>query len=542
MALIITATGTTAMASDCWGRPVNVSTPARGLLPRPVALLAVCALGVTNAFAGNWTIVPRISGSETYTDNVTEAHSNTQSDLITEISPGININGAGKRLKLNMDYQMQSLFFAANSHRDHTHQNLAANGQAELLEDLFFVDGMASISQQLISAQQRVSLDNFTASSNRTDVRTYSLSPYLRHDFSGYVNGTLRYTHDVVDYSNTTVVDNSEANSVQAALASGRHSGRLGWNLNYNDQRIQRDNPINDATYKDMDGEVRYLLTPKLSAVVQGGREENEYRSSQPIVNGNYWAAGLDWVPNHYIKLRGLDGSRYKTAGVTLTPNVRTELTATYRNREVGRNPGPAWSGNLTHRTINTVLEAGYLVDTVTAQQLAQERLTLLGSHTNPNTGQISYVYQDSNGNFLIALSPDLTGISTLTNEVIARKRATAAVHYHRRKSTWRFDIFDEQRVYQFTQNEERGRGAHISWGLQLTPRSQTLVTVGTQRSRFTTGSQQSDFYFIQAGLMHELSRDVSGGLDYRFFNQDSNGISNDYRENRLMARLTVRF
>lgn len=530
------------MVSKRGGRPVSTLSQARWPLPKQLTLAIACIMSTTHATAGNWTVVPRVIGSETYTDNVTAAHSNAQSDFITEISPGINISGDSGRSKLNLDYQLQSLFFAGDSGRNSTNQNLAAIGQTELIKDLFFVDGNASISQQIVDAQKKVSLDNFTAGGNRTDVRTYSISPNLRHDFSGYANGTLRYTHEIVDYGNTTVVDNSEANSVQAALASGRHSGPLGWDINYNDKRTQRTNSINDVTYKNMDGEMRYLLTPKLSAVVQGGREENQYVSLQPIVNGNYWAAGLDWMPNRYIKMRGLDGDHYKTAGVTLTPNVRTELVTTYRNREVGLNPGPAWSGSLTHRTINTVLEAGYTVDTVTEQQLAQERLMLVGKLINRNTGEIiDYVYQDPNGNVLLEPSPDLSGISTLTNEVIARKRATAAVNYHLHKSAWRFDVFDEQRVFQASQLEERGRGAHVSWGLQLSPRSQTLVTVGTQRSRFS-GSQQNDFYFIQAGLSHQYSRSVSGGIDYRYFNQNSNGTSNDYQENRLTARIIVRF
>ena len=46
---------------------------------------------VTTTHAADWQVTPRVSMSETYTDNVTAAPSDEQSDFITEISPGVNL-------------------------------------------------------------------------------------------------------------------------------------------------------------------------------------------------------------------------------------------------------------------------------------------------------------------------------------------------------------------------------------------------------------------------------------------------------------------
>ena len=512
-------------------------------LPNRLTLAIAGVLCTTNGFAGTWDVTPRITLSESYTDNVTHVHSNTRSDFITEVSPGINIRGDGSRLKLNLDYQLQNLLYAKNSSLNNINQGLAANGQGVLLPDWLFLDGTASISQQVVSAQQQISLDNFNTGINRTDVKTYSISPYLHHDFSGYAEGTLRYTHDSVEYGAATVADNSRANSIQAALASGRHSGPLIWNVNYNDQRIQRGSAssLANVRFKNMAGEVDYRVTSTLSAVVQGGREDNSFTAaaSQPIVNGSYWAGGLAWAPSRYIAMRGLEGSHFKTAGLTLTPGVRTSLAVTYSNRDVGLNPGPAWSGSLTHSTRNTVWQANYVTDTTTTQQLAFQRGFIVTK--DPLTGELKYL--DTNGNFVPAGSPGI-GIfetPTLTNEVIARKRATAAVTYHRRKTTLGFDIFDERRVYQTSLREERGRGTDVSWGLELSPRTRSLVTVGAQRYLFSSASK-NEIFFVRAGLTRDLSRSVIGALEFLRFDQKSDTVSNEYLENRLTARITVRF
>jgi uncharacterized protein (PEP-CTERM system associated) len=248
-------------------------------------------------------------------------------------------------------------------------------------------------------------------------------------------------------------------------------------------------------------------------------------------------------MPSRHISLQALGGSRYKTATLTLAPSARTTLTTSYRNRKVGRNPGPVWSGNLKHRTLHAVFEAGYLEDTVTNQQLAQELVVLQAPNPDPVTGEPLYL--DIHGNPVPAGSPDIAFFNrfTLTDEIIVRQRASAGISYTRRKSTIRLSGFDEQRVYQSSLQEERVRGLDVSWTLKLTPRTQSLLTVGVQRNRVKPVVQQNEYYFIQMGLTHQLSRGITGGLEYRFFSQSSNDSSVDgYQENRLTARVTVRF
>ena len=76
--------------------------------------------------AAEWTVKPSLSLTENYSDNIRRApRGNEQSDLITQISPGLNLTGTGPKLTFSTIYQMQNLFYAKNKQSDSTRHNLA---------------------------------------------------------------------------------------------------------------------------------------------------------------------------------------------------------------------------------------------------------------------------------------------------------------------------------------------------------------------------------------------------------------------------------
>ena len=73
---------------------------------------------------GGWLIVPSIVLRGTVTDNVDQApNGQARSDFITEVIPGIRIDGNGAHAKLHLDYQMDNLIYARDSSRNNL-QNL----------------------------------------------------------------------------------------------------------------------------------------------------------------------------------------------------------------------------------------------------------------------------------------------------------------------------------------------------------------------------------------------------------------------------------
>ena len=82
---------------------------------RPVRLsgsLMLAILCAVPAHAGQWTITPRLSVGEIYSDNINLDDDDKEGDLITEVTPGINIVGEGGRISGELDYQVQNTLFS----------------------------------------------------------------------------------------------------------------------------------------------------------------------------------------------------------------------------------------------------------------------------------------------------------------------------------------------------------------------------------------------------------------------------------------------
>ena len=72
-----------------------------------------------------------------------------------------------------VDYTMNNLIYAENSNFTRIRHQLNAVGTGELIKDLFFVDGRASIMQQNLSLLGPQAINNVNVTGNRADVRTH---------------------------------------------------------------------------------------------------------------------------------------------------------------------------------------------------------------------------------------------------------------------------------------------------------------------------------------------------------------------------------
>ncbi|MBN9126394.1 MAG: TIGR03016 family PEP-CTERM system-associated outer membrane protein, partial [Nitrosospira sp.] len=154
------------------------------------------AMGGGTMGAG-WRVLPRLSLVETYSDNV-RLQQNGQQDLGTQINPGLIVNGVGRRYTVNIDYTMNNLIYANLSNFNRIRHQLNAMGTAELVEDFFFVDGRAIITQQNANLFGAQGINNVNVTGNRADVHIYNISPYIRHRFQDLATTALRSTRNIV--------------------------------------------------------------------------------------------------------------------------------------------------------------------------------------------------------------------------------------------------------------------------------------------------------------------------------------------------------
>ena len=514
-----------------------------GIFPRCQAGLLVVLLCAGSAYAGNWEIEPRVSVAEIFSDNINLDDDNKEYDLVTEVTPGISIRGEGGRLSADIDYEMQNLIFLNETDATGSNHQLDGRGNAELLRDLFFVDARAGIGQSLVSANRTISNNNINNNSNRTDYYAYSLSPYLQNDFAGWAEGEFRYTYGEVKYVEDTVDDETE-NSYDARMISGRKFGPLSWTATANhttlDYSRSEGEARDDEEFRNAELNARYRISSLFSLIGTAGDADNDYNTTDEIENGSYWAVGGFIQPSRYYSFEAQKGNNLKTATANVYPTRRTALTVTYRDREVGLNPGEVWSGTFNHYTRRTNWQARYFEDTTTQQQEILTRGGLTSIGIDPVTGEANSNPQP--GDLIVEVPLEST--FSLTNEVFERKRGEGTFGMRGGKTGLRFTIFEERREYQVSGREERVRGISGSINRRLAPRTNGILSGAyTRNLDDTRDSDFEDVYtFLRAEASREISRKATGSVAYQFQMQDSNDNNRDYTENSLEARLTVFF
>ncbi len=169
--------------------------------------------------ANAWTIIPRVTVQELFTDNVLEAESPRRADAITVISPGISALADTARLKLNLDYQPDVMLHAIDGPLNAITQHLTATGIVTIVPDLAFIDlralsGVQSSSGALATsgnlgggtAAPQYATPGQTGTNPRNEVQTSSvgISPYLLRQFKDYGTGKLGVSLNASQYSAIT--------------------------------------------------------------------------------------------------------------------------------------------------------------------------------------------------------------------------------------------------------------------------------------------------------------------------------------------------
>lgn len=484
------------------GDPVD-----RGWLWRCLtALLVVPGVSV----AAEWKVTPTLNLMETYSDNIGLAPRGRETDeFITQINPGISLQGTGRRLTLNLNYTMQNLFYLKNDQRNRINHQLNSNATATLIEDKLFVDGGVSIRQQPTSLTGPISFDNLSLINNRTNVTTYRISPYLRHAFDSFAVSEVRYGYNKVDFG--TRGFDSESNQYSARLSSGPSFNRVPWGLSYNQTIINYDaSRIPDTKFEVVTGQLSYILSRKFSVFANGGYEDNDYAfaAGRQRPSGPFWNAGATW-----------------------SPTTRTSLRASYGKRFFGNN----YSLNLTHKTRNSSWQLSYVEDTVTMRQLLFEQrfgLVFIDPITSrPTTDTrtaIPFVFE-FNAPFL-------------TNDVFIRKRWQGSAGYRLKRNDLNLTLFKEHREFQTRPETQDIWGGQATWGLQFGPYTKLAVGSGLQRLDLPFQGRKDDLWNLTASVSRNLQPNLTGAIEYRYLMRDSNVSSAEYRENRITARIGMTF
>lgn len=273
-----------------------------------------------------WTIKPRVSLRETLTDNVSINRSTNgkESDLITELTPGIRIEARTQRLKGYFDYALLGQFYAKTDY-SRTQNSLNTFGTFEAIDNWLFLDFSGIIAQQTISAFGAQSPSSSTINNNSTETSTYRISPYIRGQLAGTTDYILRYNRSTT-HSQTGQVFDLDLSQWTGQLKGSTFFRNLTWTVDGNQQTADY------ARGRKTEAELaRLMLTysvlPQLRISGSGGWESNNYASRDQETNTTY-GYGFDWTPTERTRFSAFKEHRFFGDGHRLSFNHRFPMSS----------------------------------------------------------------------------------------------------------------------------------------------------------------------------------------------------------------------
>jgi uncharacterized protein (PEP-CTERM system associated) len=507
----------------------------------PVGPLAPLAAWIALAWpapapAAEWTIKPSIDVRETYSDNLTLAPTGSeQSGFITELAPHLGIEAKGARMSLSADYTLHYFDYTRAARGSSLQHDLRAAGHGELLEELFFIDADASSTQQSVSAFAPRVNDRGDVTGNQADVRTYRISPYLRHRFGRAATGEARYTHDAVRTDEGGLSD-SKANAVHIGIASGADFRRVQWNLALDDQKIDYEN-TDDVETRALSGGVRYLVTPRFALTGSGGYEDNTYLSIGKKPEGSFWALGFSWMPSERTSIAASAGRRFFGNTFSLNAQHRTRIAV--------------W--NASYQEEISTARSQFLTPTI---QNTADFLSGLWKNSIPDDKQRGEVVNQ----FIRETDlPDtvVVPVNSFTNRVFLQKAAQASVALKGVRNTVITSIFRVEREPQSVSaadlaisaaggilNGEATRqdGISTTWNWNMSARTSMTAGAAYARTRSLLNGREDEDVTLRIGLAHQFQPKLRGGAELRRLDRSSTAAASDFRENAVMAFLQMSF
>lgn len=499
-------------------------------------VVASSAHVATQVQAAEWRLTPRLGLKETYTDNVRLAPRGLeQSDWITEISPGVSVAANGARLQMSADYALNYRAYANNSDANGHNHSLRSNALFNAWDRRFFLQAAASVAQQNISTLGALTSSDANLTGNRTEVRQFSLSPYLVGRLGTFANWQGRFSWNRSESDGVASALNSETRGLQLSLSSGQQFSDLGWSLAYSQQQVDSSGgQFARRDQESMTATVRYRVWPTLSALGTFGRDDNSFGNARGSTGGDFYTLGLEWAPSTRTKLRGELGERYfgNTASFNAEHRTRLSTWQLSYSEQIIANPRP--------------LTVPASVDTA----VAIDRLFLAQVPDPIERQQLVQAYIVQNG-----LPASLTtAVDFLTNQVSLSKRLQGTFGLRGIRSTFLLSVFRDNRESQTTDQPvlvtdpfalgtsvvQTGYSGVLTW--RFSEQTSASFSAGQTKSKVADASRDDTNSTLRIGATHRLGPKLTGSVDYRWLNRDSTASGQDVRENAITGTLNMAF
>lgn len=497
--------------------------------------MVVALLATSTADAAEWRFSPYVGGSATYSDNANQSENNPEDALILSVTPGFSLNSVGsRRIQASMNYSLSGVSRFGESTTTDVYHNLGAVGKAELIEDFFFIDGTASISQGLISLFGSQA-DATTNDANRTAVGVYSLSPYIQKRFGTFATGQARYTTGGAIFSKDAASD-SVTNAFTASLNSGSRFNDLSWGMDYSIYYADNSGATANSTFERASVRLGYALTRKFRVFGTYGEEWNEYISANNV-SGSSYSVGFGWSPSRRTTIEASVGERYFGRTYSFSGSHQARASNWYVR----------YSEDVSDITQQSLRDSGRIFWVCSNRLFETLDFTPPSSAcTGPFTSaQLTQAYSSLGVPLSDLIAVGLVDVA-VANGVFVIKNFTAGVSWSKSRLGWGLSIFDTKRIFQaLTGAEDHSQGVNTTVSYRVAPRTSANGTVSLIRNTNSApgvAAREDNTLSLSLGLNHEFGRDLSGALSFRHQQRDSNTGNSDYTENSLTASANLRF
>lgn len=495
--------------------PGATASSAEGSSPTPAAPGAEASLSGLPPRA--WTVVPSLSASEHFTDNLFLAAERPQSGFYTTWVPGLAIRGDTRRLQVDADWAAERLMFLDDPELDRTTQRLHGHLAATLIEEHLFVDAFGALYPSLVEGAGRLGNLGRNARSargalvggeaNRTDVTTWGVTPRWRQDFGSFATFTASATFSDTATDAAGRVGGGEGRDWRARLETGRRFQRWHWGLDYE----RRDNEASrsgvSSVFQRLWLDSRWDATRKLALTAALGVEDNQFVSRFRQRHGPVWQLGFDY-----------------------TPTPRSSVRASVGERSFGSTKAFA----LRHRLRSFVLSARYDEDLRTTSELLRARAVLPATDA---FGQPLPVDPAANLDGVLPLDQ-----LSLVDEVFVNRVFSAGLGYQRRRDEISLNVYRVLQGATRRQREEVAVGTTAVWRHQFGRRLSGGLQLNYQSREAGSPRLTTDFAWVSPFLQWQLGPSARLVLNYSWMESASSRATDSFRENALMLGLSYAF
>lgn len=478
-----------------------------------------------------WDIVPSLTVQETFTDNVALGQAAKTSDQITEVSPGISVDGNTARLKMHLDYHLRELWYAHGTTGSQTQHALNSFGTFEAVEKLLFVDVNGTISRQNISAFGVQSPSYYSDNANSTETKYFRVSPYLRGHLGSATSYEARYTRSVLRAKSAGASD-SDTQEWLGRIQGDTSLALLGWAVDAS--RQQYDYTLGRKNESDrLRGQLIYRIDPQLRLSASLGRERNDFLSLTKQ-STNTTGYGADWNPTERTQLSAFREKRFFGHGHNISAKHRLPRSAVsyVDSRDISALPNQAGTvglGNIFDLLFSQM--ASSIPDP--AARTAAINSLLLQNGLSPNV-QVNAGFLSSQ--VTIQRRQELSYVL-----LGARNTLTLAVNRTRNDSLGTLLVAGDD----FSQvNSIAQKGFSVGWSHQLSALSSLNVTGSRSRNAGIGGSSavslENTQKSLSAAVTTKLGPKTNAAVTARRTEVD--GSLSPYTENAVIGSVSIRF